>query len=1171
LGRTITLRFLLILALALSYCSVFSQGNTSNQGKEFWTAYMAHVEDNGQSQMSLYITADANTSGKVEIADGSFPEIPFTVTAKEITIVNVPRVAFLKNNGQFLKGIHITALKNIAVYAHIYAQSVSGATLLLPVSGLGKNYSSINFYQASNARVSTYSDFTVIATENNTTIEITPSNNLNSGQAKGVPFQITLKKGELFQGLSNIDLTGTRIRSISSAAGECKKIAVFSGSSKIGIGCEDIANRLTSDNLFQQVYPTASWGKNYITVPLKDRNYDVFRIVLSDLKTVVKLNGEVVIDGINADNAPFYEFKSQKTNVITADKPVQVVQYAVSQGSNIDDCTIHPGDLGDPEMIYLTSLEQTLDHVALYSANAYSISKNFINVVIKTSAAATFLIDNEPYTGFTPIPGKEDYSYAQISTGSGTHYINAADGFNAIAYGFGQAESYGYAAGTNLQNLDQNIVIADNVNNQIKTSGCAGISYKLQLTIPYQTTNIKWDFKDGTAPYIDSNPVVKSTTQRDSKTLYTYEYYKTIAFQPGNYSITGTVLNPTSDDCGSDVSIDFDFNIAEFPVPKFASSSNCAGENILFTDKTTPAETEKSWLWDFGDGQTSVLQNPGHVYINGGSYVVKLTVTNENGCASTSGSTINIFNKPTAAFNLPAPYCFGQSITITDQSASTSGAIKQWIWDFGDGTATETHTDNKPFTHVFTKLGADIIQLTVVTENGCSATVQKNIDFKPAPVVDFVLPDICLADAVAKFTDKSTIPEDGEGTFTYLWNFGDANTGAGNLNTSTLKEPVHKYTKADNYTVTLTITSASGCTVTKTQTLTVNGDIPKALFTVENKDHLCSASVVTFKDLSTVNFGNVTRVVWYYDYLNKPTVSEVFKKADIPADRIYHHSYDVFNSPLTKRFTVRMEAYSGETCVDVTQQIITVNANPLVNLSQIGAVCYGASPLQIFVDNNGFTGSGVFSGRGVTSGGTFTPRLAGAGVTTISYTFTATNGCSYTTTQDITVYDELKANAGNDIILLEGESVILKGTSNEGSVTYKWAPSIGLDHDDVASPVAMPVEDVTYRLTITNANGCTDTDDIFIHVLKKPVVFNVFTPNGDGINDIWNIKYLESYPGNTVDIYNRQGEKVYSSVGYAIPWDGRYRGKDLPAGPYYYIINPRNGRKVISGNVTIIK
>jgi gliding motility-associated-like protein len=90
-------------------------------------------------------------------------------------------------------------------------------------------------------------------------------------------------------------------------------------------------------------------------------------------------------------------------------------------------------------------------------------------------------------------------------------------------------------------------------------------------------------------------------------------------------------------------------------------------------------------------------------------------------------------------------------------------------------------------------------------------------------------------------------------------------------------------------------------------------------------------------------------------------------------------------------------------------------------------------------------------------------------------------------------------------------------------------------------------------------------------VLKKLGVINTFTPNGDGFNDTWTIKYLESYPGNTVDVYNRYGEKVYSSTGYGIPWDGTYKGANLPSGTYYYIINPKNGRKVVSGSVTIIR
>lgn len=90
-------------------------------------------------------------------------------------------------------------------------------------------------------------------------------------------------------------------------------------------------------------------------------------------------------------------------------------------------------------------------------------------------------------------------------------------------------------------------------------------------------------------------------------------------------------------------------------------------------------------------------------------------------------------------------------------------------------------------------------------------------------------------------------------------------------------------------------------------------------------------------------------------------------------------------------------------------------------------------------------------------------------------------------------------------------------------------------------------------------------------VLKYPVIPNTFTPNGDGINDTWDIQYLSEYPNNTVDIYDRYGQKVFSSIGYGVPWDGKYKGAYLPQGTYYYIINPKNGRKILSGSVTIVR
>ena len=80
-----------------------------------------------------------------------------------------------------------------------------------------------------------------------------------------------------------------------------------------------------------------------------------------------------------------------------------------------------------------------------------------------------------------------------------------------------------------------------------------------------------------------------------------------------------------------------------------------------------------------------------------------------------------------------------------------------------------------------------------------------------------------------------------------------------------------------------------------------------------------------------------------------------------------------------------------------------------------------------------------------------------------------------------------------------------------------------------------------------------------------------FTPNGDGINDVWNIKYIDYYPKCTVDVFNRYGQKIFHSAGYSIPWDGTLNGKILSPGTYYYIINLQNDIAPLAGYVAIIK
>ena len=1211
---------LLLLAFGTAHI-VYAQAGTTSRGTEFWTVWMDHIGgSNGEvSQMTLYITADAATTGTVSFTDDS-ANISFSVTPNQVTFVQIPSTQLLSAAGKSNKGIHITAFKPIGVYAHIYASNVSGATLLLPVNTLGKNYYSLNYTQVSNSRsdprvpgLPAYSTFDIVATEDATTIQVTPSADLLDGNPGNQLFTVTLNKGEVYQGLSAADLTGTKIQSVSTGNNTCKKIAVFSGSSKIGIGCINYTkppdgNKLTSDNLFQQVYPTSTWGKNYIAISLKDRNYDIYRIVLSDPNTSVTINGNPVPPNLFQNNL-YYEFSTTGTSssAISADKPVQVVQYTPSQNEAIN-CSSRLENAGDPEMIYLTPVEQGIDHVTLYSTGYYNITQSYINVVIPSTGIPSFTLDGQPYSDFTAVAGNTAYSYAQIpvssgpgslpgSSGtisSGTHHIQAAVPFNAIAYGFGEAESYGYAAGTNLKNLNEFISLQEPQSNTNATAGCTGITYNLQLTLPYQTSSITWDLKNGDPPVTITNPTPENTIVRGGQTLYVYKYVRPVTYTAaGDYTVVATVINPGSTECGLAEDVEFDFSVSDIPDAKFtAPASVCPNETVNFTDHTdTKGVSTQTWTWDFDDAvnatannpNTSVLQNPVHTYIKPGNYTATLTVTNINGCQSSYQQAIHINAIPKAAFTTSVPDCETRDITFTDTSTPGDGAIVKWVWNFGDNTTPVTKTDNTPFTYQYAQKGTYAVSLTLTGSLGCVSDVYtQNITVAPLPVVDFTLPDVCLSDAFAQFTSTASVNDNSDPSLSYSWDFGDAaNATPANPNTSDAANPKHKYTAVGNYTVTLTVTSAHGCVAAKTQLFTVNGAVPVAKFSVLNSNALCSGDDVIFDaSQSTVDFGAITKVVFYYNYGNAPAESSVYYKSmgQIPADFKFHHNYGLFYTPASQTYSVKMEAYSGQSCVNVSPvQNITVMANPSVTLLQIGTVCQNTSPIQITENKNGFTGTGVFSGPGVTASGLFMPYVAGAGTFTVNYVFTAANGCNYTTSQQVTVNPQPSVNAGPDLTVLEGGSVTIHATATgTRPLTYKWtmadgSPAVTLNRDDTPDPVASPVNDATYIVTVTSGDGCLSAADVDVKVLKAPAVPNTFTPNNDGVNDKWQIKYLESYPNCTVDIYNRYGEHLYSSIGYATAWDGTYKGVQLPAATYYYIINPKNGRKKITGSVTIIR
>lgn len=194
-----------------------------------------------------------------------------------------------------------------------------------------------------------------------------------------------------------------------------------------------------------------------------------------------------------------------------------------------------------------------------------------------------------------------------------------------------------------------------------------------------------------------------------------------------------------------------------------------------------------------------------------------------------------------------------------------------------------------------------------------------------------------------------------------------------------------------------------------------------------------------------------------------------------------------------------------------------------------------------------------------------------------TFFFTATNGlCTYTDSVLVVIYPQPDANAGADQDIVEGEEAVLGGSPTSTSGTgFLWIPSETLSDSTAQNPIAMPQTTTNYVVFVTDLNGCSNSDTTLITVIPDIFVPTGISPNGDGANDTWVISYIEQFPLNVVEIYNRWGDLLHRAEGYdnAAPWEGFHNGKPLPTGTYYYIIELNDERfpEPYTGPITIFR
>ncbi len=572
---------------------------TATKGKEFWLGFMEQP-NYYVKRLDVFITSDKNTSGTLNIPGQSYSQ-NFSVTANQTTTVTIPNNIAEHTSTETIdnRGIVIQTQDTVSVYAINFQEYSADGTLVLPTNSNGTDYMITSYVGLSGYAM--YSEALIVATQNNTQVEIIPSVNTLGGKSAGGTYTVNLNAGQSYQikaATATTDLTGTIIRG-SAQNGYCRPFAVFSGNicTNIPVGCT------ACDALFEQEYPTNIWGKSYMITPFSFATSYTYKVLANSNGTNFSVNGG---PSQSLNSGQSYEANYVAGPVyITSNNKISVTQFM--QG-------ITCSGSGDPAQLILSPVDQVLKDITFSTVSSTVITEHNVNIIIKTAFTGQLKLDGvtvspASFISFTPNPV---YSYAQLDLTQGSHTLHADSGFVAYAYGTGSAESYAYALGSFKE---ETIIPTDTVY-------CTSTS--VTLTPPEVILFPEWT----TVTYPDS---VIGTNQSLVVTPTGSEIY---------------VVNGISQLTGCPFTFKFSVETPNPPNITYTVSSDtiCKFESVNFNLNVTPFSSSYLYNWTPTAGLNNpYISNPVATPLQSTWYYVN--VSTFSGCGSRTDS-IYIFVRP---------------------------------------------------------------------------------------------------------------------------------------------------------------------------------------------------------------------------------------------------------------------------------------------------------------------------------------------------------------------------------------------------------------------------------------------------------------------------------------------------------------------------------------------
>lgn len=672
-------------------------------------------------------------------------------------------------------------------------------------------------------------------------------------------------------------------------------------------------------------------------------------------------------------------------------------------------------------------------------------------------------------------------------------------------------------------------------------SGCSGSLTTVfdDLSATDGVNNIvNWyfDFGDGTTQNFSAPPFQHTYTSVDSFTV------KMIITDAAGCkdSITRTNMVVTTD-----------------PTVSFYAgiTVSCPGGPINFSNLSTPLSAS-SYVWHFGDGNTSTLREPQHTYTAPGLYTVKLVMTDPGGCADSLIRTDYIYiGAPLVNFTMSDSVSSCTPFEV--QFTNTSNFYNDSYWDFGPGEGTSRLANP---VHIYGTPGVYVVQLKIVSPGGCPDSITKTITVYDTAGSTFdYLPQGGCSPLTVNLNGFSPGP-----MVTYFWDFGDGYT-----QTTTTPNASHVYATYGDFVPKLIMEDESGCLVPMQGFDTIY---------VTGADARFGQSDSLFCDFGTVNFLDSTT-------FNDPVVSYNWSFGDGGSSTLQNpvHTYST-----PGLYTVQLRVRTTQGCLDTLTktQLVAVVESPSIAITGDTSLCINTSALHNGIFNRPDTSQVLWSwsfpnGTGSTLQNPPAQLYNTAGTYTITAIATNSTGCQDTARQRITIYPLPTVIMPAQMTVQNGFPVTLPATYSPSTVSWLWTPATGLSCSTCPTPDVGPKFNTIYQLQFSDVNGCTNSSSLQVFVLCKNLnlfIPNTFSPNGDGNNEVFYPRGRGLERVKLLRIFNRWGEVVFEKHNVPVNdpsggWDGTFRGRKPMADVYVYQAEVfcENGELIkLNGNIALI-